>query len=114
MLVFRKYFIQNTKFGYFSNNIKAFALGIAGVSFLFQTVHWKTRLVTNIVYKIWKVSKFESCVVLHVRVQLQCWDSWVCQSSILKNYLLRGLEKMNSELEGGQIPFLGEKTKSRD
>jgi len=29
----------------------------------------------------------------------------------MANSLLRGLEKMNSELEGGQIPFLGEDTK---
>lgn len=39
VLVFLKYFIQNTKFGCFSNKIKAFALGTAGVRFLFQTVH---------------------------------------------------------------------------
>lgn len=70
VLVFLKYFIQNTKFSYFSNQIKVFALGTAGISFLFQTVHWKIGLMTNEIYKMWKVIKFGSSIVLNVRVPL--------------------------------------------
>jgi len=34
VLIFLKYFIQNTMFGYFSSKIKAVALGTAGVRFI--------------------------------------------------------------------------------